>query len=192
MKPSMKLSMKLGTRSALTAIFASLLLWGCAVEAPQVDMVRSALPETRGSGIDLADYGWKMSFNGTETLVYAIEVGDGIVFANRDGLQIGFDGWDVVLVEGMAGAMGPIRVRKGEAPRAPRSHEIVGVGAFEVICAPARRVASGWRTECSHEGDGTVNRMNQVVELDAAENIVRIESHLLPGVGPMVLEPAAR
>lgn len=178
-------------RTALAAIFLSLLLGACALEAPQVDMVRNALPESRES-VDPADYGWKMSFNGTETLVYAIAVGDGIVFANRDGLQIGFDGWDVVLVEGMAGAMGPIRVRKGDGEGAPRSHEITGVGTFEVNCGPARRSATGWRTECSHESDGRVRRMNQVIVLDGAENIVRIESHLLPGVGPMILEPAPR
>lgn len=188
----MKPSIKPGSRSALTVVALGLLLWGCAVEAPQVDMVRNALPDGRSGGVDPADHGWKMSFNGTETLVYAIAVGDGVVFANRDGLQIGFDGWDVVLVEGMAGAMGAIRVRKSEDARAPRLHRISGLGTFEVSCAPPRRVASGWRTECSHEENGTVQRMNQVVQLDAEEDIVRIESHLLPGVGPMILEPAAR
>lgn len=185
----MTLSMKPVSRSAVTAICLGFLLGGCAVEAPQVDMVRKALPDGRGS-VDLADYGWKMTFNGTETLVYAIEVGDGILFANRDGLQIGFDGWDVVLVEGMAGAMGQVRVRKADGERGLRTHEIDGVGTFVVSCDAPRRLQSGWRTLCIHEQGSTVHRMNQRIDLDAADNIVRIESHLLPGVGPMVLEPA--
>ena len=187
----MKPFMKPGSRSALTAILLGLMLGGCAVEAPQVDMVRNALPDGRGS-VDLADYGWKMTFNGTETLVYAIEVGDGIVFANRDGLQIGFDGWDVVLVEGMAGAMGQVRVRKADGERGLRTHEIDGVGTFEVFCDAPRRLGSGWRTACSHDQGDTVHRMNQLIDLDAAEHIIRIESHLLPGVGPMILEPVSR
>lgn len=187
----MKPSTKTGSRSALAAIFPALLLWGCAVESPQFNMLRGAIPDGRES-VDLSEFGWKMSFNGTETMVYAIADEDGIVFANRDDLRVGFDGWDVVLVQGMAGAMGTILILKSEGESEPRSHRVRGIGRFEVSCLAPRRVASGWRTECSHEEGGTVHRMNQVVDLDAADNIVRIEAHLLPGVGPLILEPASR
>lgn len=160
---------------------------GCSVQSMQADMVRSAMPSEE---FDADDYAWVMRFNDTEAVVYAVSVGDGTVFANRDGLQIGFDGWDPVLVTGMAGAMGDIMVRKPEDQQAGvREHEIEGIGSFEVECEAPERVDRGWRTECVHRGEERLYPMTQRVDLAADGRITRIESHLVPGADPLVLTP---
>lgn len=160
---------------------------GCSVQSMQADMARSALPSEE---FDADDYAWVMRFNDTETVVYAVTVGDGTLFANRDGLQIGFDGWDPVLITGMAGAMGDIRVLKPEEGQAGiREHEIDGIGTFRVECEEPERVDRGWRTECVHRGEERVHPMTQRVDLAADGRITRIESHIVPGADPLVLTP---
>jgi hypothetical protein len=179
--------------SNLTFLVSSLLLvGGCAVESTQADMVRSALPG--GEQVDPGDFAWKMRFNDTEVLVYAVSVGDGTVFTNRDGLQISFDGWDVALVQNLRGALGDVGVIKpGPEPESPgvREHRIQGVGVFEVECPAPERTTSGWVTRCRNVQDDVVYRMPQRIELDPQGRIVRIEAHLLPGAGPMVLTPVS-
>jgi hypothetical protein len=165
-------------------------LAGCSTQSMQADMVRSAMP---GGEFDADDYSWVMRFNDTQTLVYAVSVADGTVFANRDGLQIGFDGWDVVLVTGLAGAMGDIRVLKPDEQEAgSRQHRIDGIGDFEVVCEAPERTRAGWLTDCFHEGEqGRVHPMPQRVDLREDGRIKRIEAHLIPSADPMILEPLA-
>lgn len=171
----------------LGALVLLLVTAGCSVQSMQADMVRSAMPS---EDFEADDYAWVMRFNDTESIVYAVTVGDGTVFANRDGLQIGFDGWDPVLVTGMAGAMGDIKVHKPEDQQAGvREHDIAGIGTFRVECEEPERVDRGWRTDCRHRGEERVYPMTQRVDLAADGRITRIESHIVPGADPLVLTP---
>lgn len=168
-------------------LFLALVFAGCSVQSTQTDMVRAVLPD--GGSVDPDRYAWRMTFNGTQAIVYAVTVQDGIVFANRDDLQIGFDGWDVVLVTGMAGAIGDVRVRKQDGEEGPRTHVVEGVGEFEVVCEAPRSASDGWRTRCRYDGDGGLVRFEQRLYNAADGSILRIEAHIVPGIEPMVLEP---
>lgn len=170
----------------LALVLASVLASACSVQSTQSEILRSVLPN--GSE-DIDQFAWRMQFNGVEALVYAVVVQDGIVFTNRDGLQIGFDGWDVVFVTGLSGAIGDVRVRKQSGEEGPRTHLIAGVGDFEVDCASPRRDAPGWITECVHRSGEEVFVLKQRLKLDAAGGVVRIESYIVPGAGPMILHP---
>lgn len=171
----------------LSLVLCLLLLAGCSVQSTQTDMLRSALPD--GGGLDPDRFAWRMEFNGIQAIVYAVTVQDGIVFANRDDLQIGFDGWDVVLVTGMAGALGDVRIRKQEGEEGPRLHIVEGVGEFAVECEAPRQGADGWVTRCEHDGEGGLVRFDQRLINGPDGGIVRIEAHIVPGIDPMVLVP---
>lgn len=163
------------------------LLCGCSVSSVQGDMVREALPG--GKDLNPDDYAWVMKFNDTQALVYSVQVQGGIVFANRDGLQIGFDGWDVVLVSGLAGAVGDITVRKDDANDGVRVHSVEGVGTYDVQCQEPQRTSYGWLTDCRHMEGDTVYRMPQRLDIGPDGEITRIEAYLVPGAGPMILTP---
>jgi len=169
----------------LTAyLMIPLLLAGCSFRSEQLDMAQQMAPG--GDSVDVDDYAWRLTFNETETRVYAISVGNGIVFANEQGLEVAFDGWDVLVVSGMPGALGMIRVDKSGDPRI---HHVQGLDAsFAVACEDPERVPTGWHADCRHEGNDRVYAMDHDIRLSSNGRITRIAASLIPGVGPMVLE----
>ena len=172
-------------KQSILLIATVLLFAGCTVRAPQMDMARQVVPE-RGSDIDVEQFAWHMSFNDTEARLYAITVGNGIIFANEDGIEVAFDGWDVVIVSGLPGSLGMIRIEK----RDPRVHHVQGLDqAFEVKCESPMQAGGGWRTRCQHRGEDRVYAMNHAIDVNSAGRITRIEASLIPGVGPLVLTP---
>lgn len=170
----------------IASVMIPLLLTGCGgFRSEQLDMARQMVPGRDSVNVD--DYAWRVQFNETETRVYAISVGSGIVFANEQGLEVAFDGWDVLIVSGMPGALGLIRVDKSGDPRI---HHVQGLDErFEVSCQEPQRVTSGWRVNCRHEGHDRVYPMNHDIRLSSDGRITRISASLVPGVGPMVIEP---
>lgn len=173
-------------KPSLLLIATALLLAACTVRAPQLDMARQAAPE-RGSAIDVEQFAWQMTFNDTEARLYAITVGNGIIFANEHGLEVAFDGWDVVIVSGLPGTLGMIRIDKSTNPRV---HHVQGLDqAFEVDCEPPMQAGGGWRQRCQHRSDGRVFAMNHAIDVNSQGRITRIEAALIPGVGPLVLTP---
>jgi hypothetical protein len=165
----------------VTVLFA-----GCSFHAGQLEAARRAFDHS-GGGVDpLAVHGWRASFLELETRVYAVDAEDGIVFADRSGTRLGFDGWDLVAGAGLPNAIRGFRVRREDDGR--RTHEVDGLGSFAVICDDPQRTAWGWRTRCRHEaGDAVVPMVHRLV-VDAADRIVRIEATILPGAAPLVLE----
>ncbi len=173
-------------KQSMLIIAGLLLLAGCNVRAPQLDMARQVVPQG-GSSVDVEQFAWQLTFNDTEARLYAITVGSGIVFANEHGLEVAFDGWDVVVVSGMPGTLGMIRVDKSSDPRI---HHVQGLDqSFEVACEAPRQAGGGWRQRCQHEGDDRVYAMNHAIDVNRAGRITRIEASLIPGVGPLVLTP---
>lgn len=174
--------MKLQILIALTV----LLLAGCTVRTPQVDMARQMIPRG-GDAIDVEQFAWQLTFNDTEARLYAITVGAGIIFANEQGLEVAFDGWDIVVVSGMPGTLGMIRIDKSSEPRV---HHVQGLDqAFEVSCERPQQTGGSWRVRCQHRGEDRVYAMNHRIDVNSAGRITRIEASLIPGVGPMVLSP---
>ena len=169
------------------AVFLGLLMLaatGCVVRSEQLDLTRQL---TQGGSIDADRFAWRMTFNDTEATVYAVSVGGGIVFASREGLEIAFDGADVLVVSGMPGALGMIRVDKHQDPRA---HHVQGLDqVFDVKCEARESIGNGWRTRCRHDDGDRVYAMNHEISIAANGDITRIEASLVPGVGPMVLMP---
>lgn len=173
-------------KQSIVLVISVLLLAACTVRAPQLDMARQAIP-SGGGDVDVEQFAWQMTFNDTEARLYAITVGPGIVFANEHGLEVAFDGWDVVIVSGMPGTLGVIRVDKSTQPRV---HHVQGLNeSFEVDCEPPMQAGGGWRVRCQHRGNDRVYAMNHVIDVNSAGRITRIEASLIPGVGPLVLTP---
>jgi len=169
-------------------LLAALLLAiaGCAVRSEQLDLTRQ-ITQGGGGSFDVDRFTWRMTFNDTEATVYAVSVGGGIVFASRQGLEIAFDGADVLVVSGMPGALGMIRVDKHQDPRV---HHVQGLDeAFEVTCEERTSTGNGWRTRCRHDGGDRVHAMNHEISVTANGDISRIEASLVPGVGPMIIVP---
>lgn len=171
---------------ACLAVVVLVLLAGCNVRSPQMDLARYATSGAGGEGFDTEAFAWRMRFNDMESRVYAISVGDGIVFANEDGLEIAFDGWDVLLVSGMPGAVGLITVDKSSEPRQHRVHGLNET--FAVDCREPQQRGGGWRTRCEHRTDDRVYRMDHEIDLAEDGRITRISASLVPGAGPLVLE----
>ena len=172
-------------RTLLLVLLAGLLA-GCSVNAPQVDMVRRAIPEAKPD-VDIDPYAWTMEFNGAQLILYAVQAEDGTVFANREGTQVGFDGTDVVLLRGMPGSLGSIRVRRGEG--GVRTHVVSGLGEYAVRCDAPRRAGAVIVTACEHEEAGRLLAFEHRVRMDEQGSIVEIEAVLIPGARPMRLTP---
>lgn len=175
-------------RACLVFVMLTLLA-SCTVRSNQMDLARYAATGAGGSEdrFDVDQFAWRLQFNDMETSVYAISVGDGIVFANEQGLEVAFDGWDILVVSGMPGALGMITVDKSQDPRV---HRAQGLGeTFAVACRESQQTSSGWRTRCEHRTENRVYPMNHEIDLSSDGRIMRIEASLVPGTGPLVLEP---
>lgn len=174
-------------RHALITMAWAVAVTGCSINAYQYDLVRDVA--VRLSDRDpVGPHAWQLRFGTLETTVQAITVEQGTLFAHPDGLRIGFDGWDVVGVRRLPGAIGPISVEK-EGSGEQRMHHVPGLEAiFEVHCEAPKRTLTGWLTTCRHEADGRSYQMDHRIRLDDAGRITRIEAALLPGARPMILE----
>jgi hypothetical protein len=173
-------------RTQLLAVGLAFLAAGCSFHSGQLEAARRAF-DRPGGGIDpLADHAWRASFLELQTRLYAVDADDGIVFADRHGTRLGFDGWDLVAGAGLPNAVRGFRVRRDGDGR--RIHEVDGLGSFAVICDDPQRTAWGWRTRCRHEaGDAVIPMVHRLV-IDAGGRIVRIEATIVPGAAPLVLE----
>jgi len=174
------------TRSSLIVLLCS--LCGCQADSVQTDLI-GGLFVRKGSD-EYAAYAWSLEFLEGRATVYAVAAADGVVFSDQGALRIGFDGWDVVLVEGMPGAMGKVSVKKpryGGPDAGEREHRIEGQGRFKLDCPEPKRTETGWLTECTAEMDGVLHAMNHGVELNEEGDIESISASLFPGVTPMVL-----
>lgn len=170
------------------ALALVVLVAGCSFHSGQLEAARRAFDRSGGGADPLATHAWRASFLELQTRLYAVEAEDGIVFADRFGTRLGFDGWDLVAGAGLPNAIRGFRVRREDDGR--RIHEVDGLGSFAVICDDPQRTAWGWRTRCRHEaGDALIPMVHRLV-VDAGERIVRIEATILPGAAPLVLERA--
>lgn len=168
-----------------------LVLSGCAANVPQWQQLRSLLPPSAAQR-QAADYGWQLRFNGTAFMVFPLQTqGRRVLFSNGIGLTVVFDGDRIERVRGMPGAMGEATVAVGEG-----GHWYRRGAAKEVFlkCLPLQpwrlsRGHVGSRIECRGEDRGHPAYAVHQVERDGAGVVRRIESTVLLGAAPMVLEP---
>jgi hypothetical protein len=176
--------MSFTTRAAVP--LALLLVVGCtSLGFRQVGTVQQLLPSR-----EAPQYAWRFSFNGTETLVYPVVAeGPRVLFANRDGLRLHWDGETIYLIEGLPGALGTYRagVEGNE-----RWYDRDGAKTYRLICSPNRdwQVSAsqrGLRQECRGAADGVAVTARHTIERDAAGNIRVIEATLIPRMAPVTL-----
>jgi hypothetical protein len=178
--------MKARVVSFSTAAVVFLGLVGCGIAFRQVGTIQQMLPSQESP-----QYAWRFVFNGTETLVYPIVAeGRRVLFANRDGLRIHWDGETVYLIEGMPGSFGTYRagVEGNE-----RWYDRDGAKTYRLVCTPPRQwrvtdVSRGTRQDCRGEAEGVEIAAQHTVTLDAAGQIRAIEATLVPRMAPASLE----
>ncbi len=165
---------------------AFLLVAGCSgLGFRQVGTVQQLLPSR-----EAPEYAWRFSFNGTEALVYPVVAeGPRVLFANRKGLRLHWDGETIYLIEDLPGAFGTYRagVEGNE-----RWYDRDGAKTYRLACSPKRdwQVSAsqrGLRQECRGEADGVAVTARHTVERDAAGNIRAIEATLIPRMAPVTL-----
>jgi hypothetical protein len=135
-------------------------------------------------------YAWRFSFNGTETLVYPVVAkGPRVLFANREGLRLHWDGETIYLIEGLPGAFGTYR---SGVEGKERWYDRDGAKTYRMVCSPTR----GWqlsasqvgsRQECRGEADGVEVTARHTIERDATGSIRAIEATLVPRTAPATL-----
>ena len=178
--------MKRSVSRVVMIAFACVALSGCGVAFRQIGTVQQMMP-TR----EEPQYAWRFVFNGTETLVYPVVAeGRRVLFANRDGLRIHWDGETVYLIEGMPGSFGTYRagVEGNE-----RWYDRDGAKTYRLACTPPRQwrvsdVSRGTRQDCRGEAEGVEVAAQHTVTLDAAGQIRAIEATLVPRMAPASLE----
>jgi hypothetical protein len=148
----------------------------------QVGTVQQLLPSR-----EAPQYAWRFSFNGTETLVYPIVAeGTRVLFANREGLRLHWDGETIYLIEGLPGAFGTYRAG---VEGSERWYDRDGAKTYRLTCSPKRDwqvTAKQWgsRQECGGEADGVAVTARHTVERDATGSIRAIEATLVPRIAP--------
>ncbi len=153
-------------------------LSGCGVAFRQIGTIQQILPIR-----DAPQYAWRFIFNGTETRVYPVVAeGRRVLFANRDGLRIHWDGETIYLIEGMPGSFGTYRAGvEGDE----RWYDRDGAKTYRLTCAPPRYwrisdVSRGTRQECRGEAEGVGVFAQHTISLDASGQIRAIEATLVP------------
>ena len=74
------------------------ILSGCVVQSSQLSALTGLL---KAPPDDLSAYSWSVRYADHEAIVYAVTVPEGILFSNKAGDQILFDGWSIRQVKGM-------------------------------------------------------------------------------------------
>jgi hypothetical protein len=165
---------------------ALLFVAGCSnVGFRQLGTVQQLLPSS-----EEPEYAWRFSFNGMATLVYPVASdGPRVLFANREGLRLHWDGETIYLIEGLPGALGIYRAGiEGDE----RWYDRDGQKTYRLKCTPMRdwRVSTnrrGSRQECRGEADGVPVTTLHSVERDGADNVLSVEATLIPRVASAIL-----
>jgi hypothetical protein len=166
-------------------VFACIALSGCGVAFRQVGTIQQMMPNR-----EEPQYAWRFVFNGTETLVYPVVAeGRRVLFANRDGLRIHWDGETIYLIEGMPGSFGTYRagVEGNE-----RWYDRDGAKTYRLTCTPPRQwrvsdVSRGTRQECRGEAEGVEVVAQHTMTLDTVGQIRAIEATVVPRMAPASL-----
>jgi hypothetical protein len=167
-----------------------LALSGCGVAFRQIGTVQQMMP-TR----EEPQYAWRFVFNGTETLVYPVVAeGRRVLFANRDGLRIHWDGETIYLIEGMPGSFG---IYRAGVEGSERWYDRDGAKTYRLACTPPREwriseISRGTRQECRGRAEGVEVAAQHTITLDATGQIWAIEATLVPRVSEATLERLAR
>lgn len=177
--------MKRSVSPVVMVAFACLALSGCGVAFRQIGTVQQMMP-TR----EEPQYAWRFVFNGTETLVYPVVAeGRRVLFANRDGLRIHWDGETIYLIEGMPGSFGTYRAG---VEGTERWYDRDGAKTYRLSCTPPREwrvseASRGTRQECGGRTEGVDVAAQHTTTVDAAGQIRAIEATLVPRMAPALL-----
>jgi hypothetical protein len=188
------------TKRALAALLLIVLplgilpLGGCAVRASQLETVRGLWYGLRTSEV-AAPFAWQFEFNGVGYTVYPVAERAGrVIFANGSGLTLEWDGEFIVVVEGLPGAIGVVRIERSE--RSVRYR--LGEGGFVTLDCGSRRAwrisptQHGLRRECLGEDRHIALRSIHEVEFDTQDRPAVIRSTLVPGAPAATLTRAVR
>ena len=161
---------------------------GCAVRSLQLEEVwvrvaaRDAVPR------DARPFRWQLEFNGGRYTVFPVATGEGFVFRDATGIEVGFDGLDVTHVRGLPGAIGDFRlVRVGTT----RVIERPGLERQVLQCAPTEERGRGWRTRCTASFGGRSYPMNAESFNGSDGSLEAVSVALVPGASPLSLRRVA-
>ena len=73
-------------------------LCGCIVQSSQLNNFIELVKEP---SMDLLDNRWSVRYSNYESIVYPVSTSNGILFSNREGDQVFFDGWNIRKIRGM-------------------------------------------------------------------------------------------
>ena len=79
-------------------IATSIVLSGCIVQSRQLNVLIELIKEPRS---DLSTKSWLVRYSDYESIVYAVSTSKGILFSNKFGDQVLFDGWILREINGM-------------------------------------------------------------------------------------------
>ena len=81
-----------------TSIIIVTFLCGCVIQSSQLNGLLKLIERPT---LDLSITSWKVSYADYESIVYAVSVPEGILFSNKAGDQVFFDGWVVRKIRGL-------------------------------------------------------------------------------------------
>ena len=84
--------------SNLMIIALTIVLSGCIVQSRQLNGLFALIRE---SPVDISKNSWLVRYSDYESIVYAVSTSEGILFSNKYGDQVLFDGWTLRMVLGM-------------------------------------------------------------------------------------------
>jgi hypothetical protein len=178
------------------AVSLIVLLAGCSLQSAQLEQVSRWVGSGQKIAPEARAYAWRLTFNGTEYTVYPVRVEAGYLFANAAGLEVLFDGRDILSVSGLPGAIGDISMRRyaGDVRWIERGGSGQS-GITELKCRPTESQPAMWRTHCTATIDGVAFPMHSEGRLGADGRLAYVRTQLIPGAGPLVLRlanPAGR
>ncbi len=150
----------------------SIFLSGCIVKSTQLN---SLIAITSGPSLDISANSWSLHFSDHQSVVYAVSTADGVLFSNKAGDQVLFDGWTVRKVQGMGRRQLNLTIDDSGSSRSfKRAGRIVsvhncaqwerqkksGVTRFEQFCSDKR----GYTNTILVQESGDISLIRQIVD----------------------------
>ena len=161
------------------SVMACLVLFsGCSVQSSQLSAVMGLF---KTPGKDTFLNGWSVKYANYEAMVYPVALPQGILFSNKAGDQVFFDGWSITQVSGMGRGRIALSITDTQSERQYRQgnrlvavHQCQewqrqvnsGMTSFSQLCSDKKglKFSNSYENSILVVGDGSISIIRQIVD----------------------------
>ena len=162
----------------LSVMVCMVLLSSCSVQSSQLSAVMGLF---RTPAKDISLNGWAVKYANYEAMVYPVALSQGILFSNKAGDQVFFDGWSITQVSGMGRGRIALGITDTQSERQyTQGNRLVavhqcqewqrqvnsGMTSFSQLCSDKKGLkhSNHYENSILVVGDGSISFIRQIVD----------------------------